>query len=95
MNQNRNERLKEEYFRTKVVGNLRDKGVLIASSRDGYKIPTSLKDLDKFIKHGKRVILPMLNRIREARDTIRLATGNSLDLLQSEEYKELKRFFDA
>jgi hypothetical protein len=95
LNQSRGERLKEEYFRTKVVGNLRDRGVLIASSRDGYKIPTSLKDLDNFIKHGKRVILPMLNRIREARDTIKLATGNSLDLLQSEEYKELKRFFDS
>jgi hypothetical protein len=95
LNQSRNERLKEEYFRTKVVGNLRDRGILIASSRDGYKIPTSLKDLDSFIKHGKRIILPMLNRIREARDIIKLATGNDLDLLQNEEYKELKRFFDS
>lgn len=95
LNQSRQERLMEEYFRTKVVGSLRDKGVLIASSRDGYKIPTSSKDLDNFIKHGKRIILPMLNRIKKARSAIKLATGNDLDLLQSEEYKDLKKILDG
>lgn len=94
LNQSRGENLKEEYFRTKVVGNLRDKGVLIASSRDGYKILTTSKDLDNFIKLGKRIILPMLNRIREARSDIKLATGNDLDLLQNEEFKELKKLLD-
>ncbi len=94
LNQSRQEKLKEEYFRTKIVGALRDNGVLIASSRDGYKIPTCSKDLNNFVNHGKRIILPMLNRIREARDVIRLATGNDLDLLNTEEFKELKRLLD-
>ncbi|WP_286861077.1 hypothetical protein, partial [Proteiniphilum sp. UBA5510] len=40
LNQSLPEKIQEEYFRTKVVGNLRDKGVLIASGRQGYKIPT-------------------------------------------------------
>jgi len=94
LNQSRHENLKEEYFRTNVVGNLRDQGILIASSRDGYKIPTSIKDIDKFINHGKRIILPMLHRIKNARDAIKLATGNELDLLDKEEFLELKQFFD-
>lgn len=94
INQSRHENLKEEYFRSKVVGNLRDKGVLIASSREGYKIPTSAKDLDAFIKHGKRIILPMLNRIKEARDAIKLATRNELDLLAKLEYDELRKIVD-
>ncbi|SHM04682.1 DUF3800 domain-containing protein [Hymenobacter psychrotolerans] len=94
LNQNRYERIQEEYFRTKVVGNLRDNGVLIASGREGYKIPISAKDLDTFINHGKRIILPMVNRIKEARKAIKLATGNELDLLDRVEYLELRKMLD-
>jgi len=94
LNQNRKDVLREEYFRTKVVGNLRDLGVLIASSRDGYKIPTCSKDLDNFINHGKRIVLPMLNRIKEARDTIMLATGNQLDILDKNAFIEIKEILD-
>lgn len=94
LNQNRHEKIQEEYFRTKIVGNLRDKGVLIASGRQGYKIPTSSKDLDTFINHGKRIILPMLNRIKEARQAIKIATGNELDLLDRIEYAELRKLLN-
>lgn len=94
LNQSRHENLKEEYFRTKIVGNLRDQGVLIASSRDGYKIPSCSKDLDNFINHGKRIVLPMLNRIKEARETIKLATNNELDILDKEIFSELKELFE-
>lgn len=94
LNQNRHEKIQEEYFRTKVVGNLRDKGILIASGREGYKIPISAKDLDTFINHGKSIILPMVNRIKEARNAIKLATGNELDLLDKAEYSELRRMLD-
>lgn len=91
MNITREKPLNEEYFRTKIVGGLRDKGILISSSNKGYKIPTTLKDLDSFINHGNRVILPMLNRIKQARNAIKLATLNELDILDNDNYKELKK----
>jgi len=94
LNQSRHEDLRQEYFRSKVVGNLRDKGILIASGRDGYKIPSSSKDLDSFINHGKRIVLPMLNRIKEAREAVKLATGNELDILEKEIFSELRELFD-
>jgi hypothetical protein len=94
LNQNRPTKIQDEYFRSKVVGNLRDKGVLIASGRQGYKIPTTAKDLDNFVNHGKRIILPMLNRIKEARQVIKLATMNELDLLERPEYEELKNLIE-
>lgn len=94
LNQNRPTRIQDEYFRSKVVGSLRDKGILIASGRQGYKIPTTAKDLDNFVNHGKRIILPMLNRINEARQAIKLATMNELDLLEHPEYDELKHLID-
>ncbi|MBF4466257.1 DUF3800 domain-containing protein [Flavobacterium sp. LC2016-12] len=94
LNPSRHEILRPEYFRSKVIGNLRDQGILIASGRDGYKIPSSSKDLDSFINHGKRIVLPMLNRIREAREAIKLATGNELDILEKEVFIEFKKLLD-
>jgi biotin operon repressor len=94
LNQSRHENLKQEYFRSKVVGNLRDQGILIASSNSGYKIPSCSEDLDNFIKHGKRIVLPMLNRIKVARETLKLATNNDLDILNKEIFIELKRLFE-
>ena len=94
LNQNRHSKIPDEYFMSKVVGNLRDKGVLIASGRNGYKIPTTASDLDSFVKHGNRIILPMLNRISVAREAIKLATMNELDLLEQPEYAELKNMIE-
>ncbi|WP_303917617.1 DUF3800 domain-containing protein [Draconibacterium sediminis] len=92
LNQSRDTDLKKEYFRTKVVGNLRDQGIMISSSRSGYKIPTTTKDLESFINHGNKIILPMLNRINEARSTIRLVSTNELDILDN--FSELKGIVD-
>jgi len=92
LNQLRSTKLHEEYFRSKVVGNLRDKGILIASSRNGYKIPINKNDLEAFIKHGNKIILPMINRIKEARNAVKLATDNKLDLLDN--FTELKQIID-
>ena len=75
-----------------MVGNLRDKGILISSSRDGYKIPVNIQDLESFIKHGNRIILPMISRIREMRKAMKLATGNELDLLDN--FSELKKLLE-
>jgi hypothetical protein len=94
LNPSRDEDLKQEYFRSKVIGNLRDKGILIASGRDGYKIPSSSKDLDNFINLGKRIVLPMLSRITEAREAIKLATSNEMDILDKEAFTELKKIID-
>jgi hypothetical protein len=94
LNSTKEKPMNEEYFRSKIIGNLRDKGILISSSNTGYKIPTSKKDLESFLKHGNRVILPMLNRIKEARNAIKLATLNELDILEDEKYKELKNLLE-
>ena len=94
LSQSRESKLSEEYFRSKIVGNLRDNGILISSSPKGYKIPTTEKDLYSFIKHGNRIILPMLNRINEMHKAIMLASGYKLDLLANEEFKELKKIIN-
>lgn len=97
---NREDKLNEEYFRTNIIAKLRDKGLLIASSnkrgkKGGYKLPTTADDLLDFIDHGNSMIIPMLSRIKKCRDTIKMATQNELDLLDSDVYKELKRILDS
>ncbi|MCT3631893.1 hypothetical protein HZQ35_17475 [Elizabethkingia anophelis] len=73
-----------------MVGSLRDKGILIGSSREGYKIPTNHKEIKKYVQHGNSIILPLLRRINVCREAILLATNNSLDILDEPEFNTLK-----
>ena len=88
LNKNRAKQLNEEAFRSKVVGALRDKGILISSSRKGYKIPISIDDINKYLNHGNSIILPMVSRIKELRKAIKVASHNEIDVLDS--FPELK-----
>ncbi|WP_223649072.1 DUF3800 domain-containing protein [Hymenobacter psoromatis] len=92
----RQHKISEQYFRTQIVGKVRDSGVLIASNSSGdkgYKLPTSVDDLYKFIKHSNSIIMPMLKRIKRAKDIISLATHNDLDLLVA--YPKLQKIIES
>lgn len=91
---NRDKPLSKEQFSSKIIGHLRDKGILIASSRDGYKIPTSAGDMKKYINHGKSIVFPVLRRIDECRNAILLATTNNYDILDEPEFQELKELIE-
>lgn len=82
-------------FRAKVIGKLRDKGVIIASSNKGYKIPSKQSELYDYINHDASIVIPMLARLKKCRDLVKLSTVGQLDLLNHEEYKDLKRYFDT
>ena len=94
LNVNRQKDLSKEQFSSKIIGHLRDNGLLIASSRDGYKIPTSAHDMKKFIKHGKSIVFPILRRIEECRNAILLATTNEYDILNEKEFEKLKELIN-
>ncbi|KAA8475689.1 uncharacterized protein DUF3800 [Arcticibacter tournemirensis] len=98
LNVGRTETLTEHTFRTKVIGKIRDSGVIVVSSstgRDkGYKLPSSIEDLHKFVNHGNGMILPMLHRLKIIRDKIKLATLNKIDIADKEEFNELRMLLD-
>ena len=89
INVNRKNKISKEVFGV-LVGSLRDKGILIASSREGYKIPTSYDEIKKYINHGNSIVIPLLKRIELCRNSILLATNNSLDILDDPKYEVLK-----
>ncbi|WP_029292799.1 DUF3800 domain-containing protein [Chryseobacterium hispalense] len=88
LNVNRESKLSKEQF-VNMVGSLRDKGILIASSREGYKIPTSNQEIKKYVQHGNSIVIPLLRRINVCREAILLATNNSLDILDEPEFESL------
>lgn len=83
-------------FRTRIIGKLRDNGVIISgsSAKKGYKIPAKESELFDFINHGTTIIMPMLERLKKCRDLIKLGTENELDLFDKTEYSSLKKYFD-
>jgi tetrahydromethanopterin S-methyltransferase subunit G len=83
-----------EVFRNKVVAKLRDKGIIISSNRSGYKIPNSVSDVQAFIRLNKNQILPMVERIKIAREIVKTATINNVDILDTEANKKLKKMID-
>lgn len=82
-------------FRMRIIGKLRDKGVIIASSTKGYKIPSKRSELYNFINHDASIVIPMLSRLKKCRDIVKLATANEIDLLDHTEYQSLKEYFDG
>lgn len=87
-------RLHRDQLRREVVGPLRDEDVLIASSRQGYKLPVTKGDLYDFVNHGNSIMVPMMARLRRFRDGVRLASNGEFDVLAEPEYVELREYLD-
>lgn len=81
-------------FRNKIIAKLRDRGVIIASSPKGYKIPSKKKEIEDFILHGKGIIEPMLSRLRLCCDTIKMGSNGSINILDEPPYHHIRRLLD-
>ena len=84
-----------QYFRMKIIGRLRDEGVILASSKTGYKIPSNEMEIYDFINHGKTIIMPMLSRLRKCHDAIMLGTNGNIDLFERAEYKQIATLLES
>lgn len=90
------EKVNVHYLRT-LIGQIRDAGVLIASSKgknSGYKLPCSNNEIITYIRHGNDMILPLLSRIKTCVDAVNLNNLNTLnksELLADPEFDVLKK----
>lgn len=92
----RTDKVSIQVFRSKVIAKLRDEGVIIASSHlkeGGYKIPHTYSDIIDYVDHVNSVIVPMIKRLGKARELMKMASTNQIDLLDSPKYDCLKKFF--
>ena len=83
--------ISEHFFRSQVIAVLRDKGILIASSPSGYKIPVTVADMHRFVEQANQVIGPMLYRLNLARDALMTTSNGRLDILEAPELQHLVR----
>ncbi|MDA8415384.1 MAG: DUF3800 domain-containing protein [Desulfobacteraceae bacterium] len=85
----------EEEFRSHIVGNLRDEGVIIGSSRKGLKIPLTASELIDFINESSKRYIPMIRRSRRAIETLKARSFGSVDLLADPQFAELRKVIEA
>ena len=72
------------WLRQSVIARLRRNGVLIAASREGYKIPTSVNDLATFVEFVSQKTLPYLDRVNRMRNSLYIGLGSTYDMLDHE-----------
>jgi hypothetical protein len=75
---------------SKVIAKLRDDGVILASSPHGYKLPRDVRDVLAFVERTDTIVVPMLNRLQNAREALLLATGGDLDIVSDERFAALR-----
>lgn len=81
-------RISAQVFRAKVIAKLRDERVIISSSSQGYKLPTTQQELRDFISLGKNMVNPLLSRLHACHEIIKLGTNGSLDLFEEFHFVE-------
>ena len=87
--------MSERVLRQRVIAQLRDEGVFIASTRKGIKIPYSVSDLRDFVSTVNNQVVPYLKRLEICRKHFLLATNGGLDIVGKEEFPRLARFLSA
>lgn len=84
-------KISEQVFRNKVIGKLRDNGVIISSSSKGYKLPSSEKEICDYYNHVSGVVIPMIHRLNLCNESLKMADGEMVDYLDKDEFIGLKK----
>ena len=82
--------LSKQFFHARLIGRIRDDGIILAGSNDGYRLALSVEDIEEYLSHDKNIIEPMLARMLKARGSVLFDTGQNYDVLNKPEYHSLK-----
>lgn len=95
LNENEAEPVGKQYFMTNIIGRLRSKGVIIASSNKGYKIPCTTKEIEEFVSLVDGHVLPYLERLHKAREHLRFSSLGEYEIVCPERHTRLHRCLEA
>lgn len=87
--------LSRQQFSSKVIGPMRDWGILISGGTDGYRLAFSAADIRRYLSHDMNIIKPMLARLKVARQGILQDTTNQYDILDNMDFAFLKTLAEA
>ncbi len=94
LNSNGQESYNTHTFISQIIGPIRDNNVILSSSSTGYKIPIKGEELYAYANKTFSQVIPMLSRLKKARDRIMAITDNQLDIYDRDEYKVIKKLID-
>lgn len=93
VNVNREKPIGDEAFRSSIIGGIRKEGIIVAGTKKGYKLATTVGGVAEYLNHNQRVIMPMLYKLGAARRVVK--TSTEYDILMGDEYHCLKTILDA
>ena len=70
---------------------LRDADVIITSAAKGYKIPQTRADINDFLERASGIVVPLLERVKKARDVYRLSSRGEYDIVTAANLTELAK----
>ena len=92
VNTGREKAFGEETFMSAIIGGIRKEGIIVAGTKNGYKLATTVNDISDYLNHDQQIIMPMLLKLNAARATIKASTG--YDILSDEKHRDLKNVID-
>jgi hypothetical protein len=78
-------------IRSSGVAKLRDAGVIISSAVKGYKIPQTRADINDFLERASGIVIPLLERVKKAREVYRLSSRGEYDIVTAANLTELAK----
>jgi hypothetical protein len=86
-------KVRRDYLYRRIIAPLRDAGVIIASSSQGYQIPICIDDIFLYANQTNGIVGPMLSRVQKCRELILMQTDGSLDIFNDPALVKYKRYF--
>lgn len=84
-----------DFVRRDLISSLRDQGVVIASSNQGYCLPRDVGQVDAYFDRMRDEVTPILRRVRLLDEALKRATLNDLRVLDSARYGDLRRLVET
>lgn len=87
--------LSDQKIRSSGIAKLRDAEVIIASAPKGYKFPKVHADIKDFLELAASQVVPLLDRVKKARDVYLLSSVGEYDILEGESLAQLKKLLSS
>lgn len=82
-------------IRSSGIAKLRDADVIITSAAKGYKIPQTRADINEFLERASGIVVPLLERVKKAREVYRLSSRGEYDIVTAANLAELAKLLTA
>lgn len=89
------EEMHKQAFQSRVIGKIRDEGIILAGASDGYRLALTVADIQDYLDHDKSIIEPMLGRMLKARDTVMSETAGAYDVLLAPANLRMKKIAET